>query len=393
LLASAGAAALALSGNSLALPASGSTSTSFFKSVQTGQDLVCQAADGEIVIDATPEQNSDPTTIRFLMESVKDGTTITSHTCCEVPHYDPNDPSSVKYSVADCENDPSLPCTCGEFVLDQKVEQPDPTLEKWYTDTDGIYEPGDETASNCLTETTTTSGAITRERYRCVVSKGSPKAHWVWHLKKVMDSTYTAFCQNNASNCSACGVAMGTPDNPKPQDFPDGVWQYDLYKKDGKEVLATFDGNWCHTGSFCLDDAITCDAKKLDLRTASTADYALVDVDTVQTFNGNSTSGNVPTDFLSTADAGTLLVDPTEINFGLLTVNDEPVSASISNTGDRNGDGFDDVRVNISQADFKQALYPTGECVSDSSKAVVFRGVFNDGRAWVGPTTVNVVCN
>ena len=367
------AAATLFCGTCSALGLTSSGSTSFFK-VFPDHDLVCKADDGEIDVNASTNPDG---TISFLMESAKDsfGTPI-SHTCCEVPH-------GSGLTVAQCEaGDPS--CTCGEFTLDQKAE--DFTAE-------GVAQ-GDNVPSNCLQEST--AGGL--ETYRCVVTKQPPREYWVWHLKKVDDATYQAFCGGNASSCSACGVAMGTTDNAKPGEYPPFgiVWQYDQYTKNGQVLLADFNGNWCHTGSFCLDDPIKCDVKsaKLDLRTAATANYTIVDVDTVQTFNGNSTSGNVPTDFLSTTDAGTLLVDPADIDFTSLTVNYTPVTVvKSSSSTDRNGDGFNDVRTNISQADFQHALYPSGGCVPDAAKAVVFRGTFTDGRAWVGPTTVNVVCN
>jgi hypothetical protein len=362
------ATAMTFSSTSNALTLTKSSTTSLFK-VVPDKDLVCAADDGELDVNASTQPDG---TITFLMESTRDSSGVpVSHTCCEVPH-------GSGLTVAQCEaGDPS--CTCGEFTLDQKVEDP---------------VGGDNVPSNCLQESTT--GGL--ETYRCVVTKGAPREYWVWHLNKVMDSTYDAFCGNNASSCSGCGVAMGTTDNAKPGEYPPFgiVWQYDQYTKNGQVLLADFNGNWCHTGSFCLDDAISCDVKsaKLDLRTTATANFTIVEVDTVQTFNGNSTSGNVPTDFLSTADAGTLLVDPNQIDITSMSINGTPVTVIKTSSGtDRNGDGFNDLRTNISQADYQHALYPAGGCVPDATKAVVFRGTFIDGRAWVGPTTVNVVCN
>jgi hypothetical protein len=194
---------------------------------------------------------------------------------------------------------------------------------------------------------------------------------------------------------------MGTTANAKPGEHPPYgiVWQYNQYRDpdNGEILLADFNGNWCHTGSFCLDDEIVCEIKsaKLDLRTYSTANYTIVEVDTVQTLNGNSTSGNVPTDLLSTAEAGELLVDPTEIDFDNgITVNGTLVSLTVSDMEtDRDGDTFPDVRVHIEQADFQKALYPLNDCTPEDAKEVLFKGTFTDGRVWIGPTTVNVVCN
>jgi hypothetical protein len=199
---------------------------------------------------------------------------------------------------------------------------------------------------------------------------------------------------------------MGTTDNAKPAEYPPYgiVWQYDQYTKPGdtEPTFANFNGNWCHTGSFCLDDAITCDVKsaKLDLRTTALANFTIVEVDTVQTFNGNSTSGNVPTDFKSTADSGELLVDPTNIDTTSLTLNDKPIMVNnFSTSTDRNGDGFNDLRTQIDQASFQSALsqdpdlFPDGNCAANPSAPILFRGTFTDGRAWIGPTTINLVCN
>ena len=371
-----GIAAIAFSGKSNALGLTSSGSTSFFKTLPDS-DLICKADDGEI--DITASKNTDGT-ITFLMESASDINSASgrkTQTCCEVPH-------DSGTSVADCEEDTegSLGCTCGEFTLEQKVENP----------TGGYDIP-----SNCLQETTT--GGL--ETYRCVVSKGAPKEYWVWHLKKVADETYSDFCGNNASDCSECGVAMGTTDNAKPEDYdtPYGiVWQYDQYTKPGdtEPTFANFNGNWCHTGSFCLDDAITCDVKsaKLDLKTTAQANFTIVEVDTVQTFNGNSTSGNVPTDFMSTTDSGELLVDPTKIDLSSITLNDKPLTINnFNNDSDRNGDGFNDLRTQISQSSYQHALYPTNSGCTPGTREIMFRGTFTDGRAWIGPTTINVVCN
>jgi hypothetical protein len=367
-----GIAAIAFSSNCNALLLNSSTSTSKFKSLANNQDFVCKAADGEIKVDATVDTSTGTKLVHFLMESVPGKT----QTCCEVPH------DSGK-TVAGCEAD-ATDCTCGEFTLEQKVENP----------------PSYDIPSNCLQETTT--GGL--ETYRCVVSTGAPKEYWVWHLKKVADNTYDDFCGNNASDCSECGVAMGTTDNAKPGEYPPYgiVWQYDQYTKNGQVLLANFTGNWCHTGSFCLDDAIVCDVKsaKVSLRTTAAANFTIVEVDTVQTFNGNSTSGNVPTNFLSSTDAGTLLVDPTKIDLRSITLNDKPLTVNSSSTGsDRNGDGFNDLRTQISQASYQYALsqdsklYPNGNCAPNPSAAIVFKGTFTDGKAWIGPTTINIVCN
>jgi len=288
-----GVAAIAFSSNCNALGLTSSTSTSFFKSLADNSDLVCKADDGEVDIDTTP--NSDGTA-HFLMETAPGKT----QTCCEV-----NRDTGAK--------------KCGEFTLEQKVEN---------------LNDGD-IPSYCLQKTTT--GGL--ETYRCVVTTGNPKEYWVWHLIPTAADSAT-FCDPNCSG--QCGVAMGTTANAKPSEYPPYgiVWQYDQYTKDGKVLLADFKGNWCHTGSFCLDDPITCDIKsaKVSLRTAAAADYIIVDVDTVQTFNGNSTSGNVPTDFLSSADAGALLVDPTKINTSSITLNDEPLTVNNSIiSSDRNG--------------------------------------------------------
>jgi len=364
-----GIAAIAFSGNSNALGLTSSGSTSFFKALSTNSDLVCKADDGEV--DITANKNPDGT-ITFLMESAPDDNSPygrKTQTCCEVPHDAPK-------SVADCEAD-STNCTCGEFTLEQKVENP---------------AGGYNIPSNCLQETTT--GGL--ETYRCVVSNGAPKEYWVWHLVPTASDS-SRFCD---SNCSGqCGVAMGTTDNAKPGEYPPYgiVWQYDQYTKPGdtKPIFANFIGNWCHTGSFCLDDAITCDIKsaKLDLRTTAQANFTIVEVDTVQTLNGNSTSGNVPTDFMSTSDSGELLVDPTKIDLHSITLDDEPLTVNNSITGsDRNGDGFNDLRTQISQASYQHALYPDGGC-TPGTREIMFRGTFTDGKAWIGPTTVNVVCN
>lgn len=363
---------LVFSATSNALSLSSSTSRSFFKAFAENQDLACKADDGEMDVNAT----TDGTTITFLMESPLDayGAPV-SHTCCEVEH-------DSGLTVADCDIiDPGPGCgICGEFTLDQKVEDPNPI--------GGL----DDVNSNCL-QVDVTGGL---ETYRCVVSKGAPKERWVWHLNKVNDTTYNDFCD---SACTDCGVAMGTSDNAKPGEYPPYgiVWQYDQYTKDDEILLANFQGNWCHTGSFCLDDDITCEVKsaKLDLRTGAIANFTIVDVDTVQTFNGNSTSaGGVPTDLLSTSEAGDLLVDPTEIDITSISINGSPVTVlSSSSNSDRNGDGFNDLRTHISQADFQQAMYPDGGCVPDDSVAIIFRGTFTDGSAWAGPTSVKVVCN
>ena len=350
-----GIAAIAFSGNCNALGLTSSTSKSSFKSLADNQDLVCKADDGEIDIDTTP--NSDGTA-HFLMETASDKT----QTCCEV---DRTTGANVK---------------CGEFTLKQKVEN---------------FNDGD-IPSNCLQETTT--GGL--ETYRCVVSTGAPKEYWVWHLIPA-DNDAMSFCD---SSCGNCGVAMGTPDNAKPGEYPPFgiVWQYDQYTKNGQVLLANFTGNWCHTGSFCLDDVITCDVKsaKVSLRTAAAANFTIVEVDTVQTFNGNSTSGNVPTDFLSTADSGELLVDPTKIDKSSITLNDKPLTVnSFSTNSDRNGDGFNDLRTQIGQASFQfalsqdPALYPNGNCAANPSAPILFKGTFTDGRAWIGPTTINLICN
>jgi hypothetical protein len=237
------------------------------------------------------------------------------------------------------------------------------------------------------------------ETYRCQVSNGAPKEYWVWHLNKVVDGTYNNFGCNSCTD--GCGVAMGTTDNAKPGEYPPygTVWQYNQYKDpdSGEILLADFNGNWCHTGSFCLGDEVVCEIKsaKLNLRTYSTANYTIVEVDTVQTLNGNSTSGNVPTDLLSTAEADELLVDPTEIDFEYgISVNNTSVNFVVSDTEtDRDGDTFPDVRVHIEQADFQKALFPMNNCEPADAKEVLFKGKFTDGRVWIGPTTVKVVCN
>ena len=367
-----GIAAIAFSSNSNALNLSSSGSTSFFKTLPDS-DLICKADDGEIEINATADK-TDPANpvVHFLMESVPGKT----QTCCEVPH-------DSGTTVADCE-DGAPNCTCGEFTLEQKVENP---------------AGGYDIPSNCLQETTT--GGL--ETYRCVVSKGAPKEYWVWHLVPAPASE-AAFCDPTCKG--QCGVAMGTTDTAKPGEYPPYgiVWQYDQYTKTGdtEPTFANFNGNWCHTGSFCLDDAITCDVKsaKLDLRTTAQASFTIVEVDTVQTFNGNSTSGNVPTDFMSTTDSGELLVDPTKIDISSITLNDKPLTVNNFNNGsDRNGDGFNDLRTQIDQASFQFALsqdtdlYPDGNCAANPSAPVLFKGTFTDGRAWIGPTTINLVCN
>jgi len=360
-------AALAFAGNCNAFGLQKSTTDSPLK-VFPDKDLVCLAEEGEMAVTASANG-----TITFLYESGKDtnGTPI-PHTCCEVPH-------DSGLSVVDCEaGDPS--CTCGEVIMDQKTED---YSESVYVD------------SNCL-QVTTTGGL---ETYRCVVTNGAPKENMVWHLIPVPGGDlYNEECPDSTTCPGGCGVAMGTSDNPKPGEYPPYgiVFQYDQYLKDGEVVLANFAGNWCHTGSFCLDDNITCDIKsaKLELRTFAEASFTIVEVDTVQTFNGNSTSGIVPTDFLSTAVNGGLVVDPTEIDTNSISINDEPVTVTNTSSGtDRNGDGFNDLRANITQASYQNALYPNSGCVPEPAKDVVFRGTFTDGRAWVGPTTVNVVCN
>ena len=369
---------LALTTNSYALFLTSSTSTSFFKSLANGNDLVCQADDGEMSVDASINNDG---TVSFVMESSKDTLSQPiSHTCCEVPH-------ESGLSVADCEGDPSCSDSCGEFILDQKVE-----------DSAGGSIPqgdGDNVLSNCLEAETDVTGNL--ETYRCQVSNGAPKEYWVWHLIPATAADEAQFCDLNCTG--GCGTAMGTTANAKPGEYPYGnVWQYNQYKdpQDGEILLADFQGSWCHTGSFCLDDDIQCEVKsaKVDLRTNSTAEYIVVETDTVNTFNGNSTSGNTPTDFLSTASDGVLLVDPTEIDTASITINGSPVTVlSSTSDSDRNADGFPDLRTHISTADYQRALYPEGDCVPDEAKAVLFKGTFTDGRVWIGPTTVNVVCN
>lgn len=372
-----GAAALAFAGNCNALGLQKTTTTSPTK-LYPDKDLVCQAEEGEMDVTASTSGG-----ITFLFESGRDALGMPiPHTCCEVPHEAP-------LSVEECEalkaSDPmDTTCTCGKFIMDQKTED--------YS-ADGIAQ-GDNVDSYCLQETTT--GGL--ETYRCVVTTGAPKENMVWHLIPVSGDLYNDECPDSTTCPGGCGVAMGTSANPKPGEYPPYgiVFQYDQYIKDGKVVLANFAGNWCHTGSFCLDDNISCDIKsaKVQLRTFAAASFTIVEVDTVQTFNGNSTSGNVPTDFLSTAVDGGLVVDPTEINTNSISINNEPVTVTSTSSGsDRNGDGFNDLRANITQASYQNALYPNGGCVPDPAKDVVFRGTFTDGKAWAGATTVNVVCN
>ena len=373
---------LALTTNCYALFLTTSTSTSFFKSVASNADLVCKADDGEISVDASINPNG---TVSFVMESSKIALDQRiSHTCCEVEH-------NSGLSVAYCEDDPAdARCgACGEFTLNQKVED--------YT-ADGI-DQGDDVPSNCLEAETDVTGNL--ETYRCQVSNGAPKETWVWHLVPVA-ADEIKFCDYDT--CTAgCGVAIGTTVNAKPGDYPYAtVWQYSQYRDPNNSddstniLLADFQGNGCHTGSFCLADDIQCEVKsaKLNLRTDMAANFTIVEVDTVQTFNGNSTSGNVPTDFLSTTNEGILLVDPAEIGLTSITINDSPVTVLSSTIdSDRNGDGFPDLRTHISQADYQQALYPLNDCVPEEAKKVMFRGTFTDGSVWIGPTTVNVVCN
>jgi len=365
---------LALTTNSYAFSFTSSTSTSFFKSLANNADLVCKADDGEVYVDAAINNDG---TVSFIMESSRDslGQPV-PQTCCEVPH-------ESGLTVADCEaGDPNCG-SCGEFILNQKVED---------TTADGIAQ-GDDTASNCLRADVT--GGL--ETYNCNISKGAPKEYWVWQLVPVAADA-AKFCD---SACAGdCGVAMGTTDNARPDDYPYGnVWQFTQYKdpQDANNILlADFQGNWCHTGSFCLDDSIQCEVKsaKVDLRTNAAANYTVVDVDTVQTFNGNSTNGGVPTDFLSTTNEGALLVDPAEIDLSSITVNGGSVSVNSSTSdSDRNGDGFNDVRTHLNQADFQQALYPADDCVSENGKTILFKGTMTDGRVWIGPTTIDVVCN
>ena len=384
---------LALTTNCYALFLTTSTSTSFFKSVASNADLACKADDGEMSVDASINPGE---TDSFVMESSIDtdsesptyGQRI-SHTCCEVPH-------DSGLSVADCEagdenGDPlvdenGLPvCSCGEFTLDQKVED--------YT-ADGI-DQGDNVPSNCLQAETDVTGNL--ETYRCQVSNGAPKETWVWHLVPVA-ADESKFCDDTCA--AGCGVAIGTTANAKPGDYPYGtVWQYSQYRDPADNnniLLANFQGNACHTGSFCLADDIQCEVKsaKLNLRTDMTANFTIVEVDTVQTFNGNSTSGKVPTDFLSTTSDGTLLVDPTEVDTASITLNGRPVTVDSSTiNSDRNDDLFPDLRTHISQASYQQALFPLNDCVAEEAKAIMFRGTFIDGSAWIGPTTVDVVCN
>lgn len=378
MLISAFAISLALTTNCYALFLTSSTSTSFFKSLTNNADLVCQADEGEMSVDAS----FDGTTVSFVMESSKNALDQRiPHTCCEVPH------DSGK-SVADCEID-GTDCNCGEFTLDQKVED--------FT-ADGIAQ-SDDVPSNCLQ--VDEAGGL--ETYRCQVSNGAPKEYFVWHLVPVA-ADENKFCDDACTG--GCGTAMGTTDNAKPGDYPYGnVWQFNQYRdpQDYNNILlADFQGNWCHTGSFCLDDDIQCEVKsaKVDLRTESSANYTVVEVDTVQTFNGNSTSGNVPTDFLSTTNIDpdtsivTLLVDPTEIDTTSITINGRPVTVLSSTIdSDRNDDSYSDLRTHIRQADYQQALYPLDDCVPEEAKPILFKGTFTDGRVWIGPTTVNVVCN
>ena len=383
---------LALTTNSYALFLTSGTSSYSWKTLANGNDFVCQTDDGEMSIDASINPDE---TVSFIMESPIDtdsesptyGQRI-SHTCCEVPH-------DSGLSVAECEagedeDGNPVSCNCGEFTLDQKVED-------YTADVDGDVDP---VLSNCLEAETDVTGNL--ESYRCHVSNGAPKETWVWHLIPVDTNPDTnPFCD---SACTAgCGVAMGTTANAKPGEYPYGnVWQYNQYRDPNNSddstniLLAEFEGNWCHTGSFCLADDIQCEVKsaKVELRTNSTAEYIVVEVDTVNTFNGNSTSGNTPTDFLSTTSDGVLLVDPTEIDTASITINGSPVTVlSSTSDSDRNADGFPDLRTHISTADYQHALYPDDGCVPDEAKTVLFKGTFTDGRIWIGPTTVNVVCN
>lgn len=384
---------LALTTSCYALGLTSSTSKSFFKTLANGNDLVCQSDEGEMDIDADRDPLDDTVVSKFVMESPIDPDTGTrvSHTCCEVPHTEEGEPGYPGLSVADCEaDDPADGCGyCGEFTLDQKVED---------STTDGVN-AGDDVPSNCL-EVDGSGGLST---YRCQVSKGAPKENWVWHLTPTPADAYK-FCDTTGA-CGSCGTAMGTTSNAKPGDYPYGVvWQYNEYKNsDGEILLADFNGSWCHTGSFCLDDEIQCSVNKakVDLRTDSTAEFIVIEVDTVNRFNADSTTGSTPTDLFSLVDDGELLVDATLINTDNITINGSPVAVRSSNAGDHNGDGVADLRTQLSTADFQYALYPLDDCTTDKVIDVVFKGTLNDpdddpstpDPIWIAFTTVNVVCN
>ena len=91
-----GIAAIAFSSNSYALGLTSSTSTSFFKSLATGKDLICKAKDGQVNVTA----NTDGGMVHFIMESAKDDDTglPIPQTCYEVDHDNPP-------TFAECENE------------------------------------------------------------------------------------------------------------------------------------------------------------------------------------------------------------------------------------------------------------------------------------------------
>jgi hypothetical protein len=396
------AAAVAFSANCHALKLTKSTTKSSFK-IFPDQDFVCEAADGEVDITASTDEEG---VINFLMESARDslGNPI-SQTCCEVPH-------DSGISVADCEaGNPS--CSCGEFVLDQKVEDTtgEVNMNGYVNDS---YGNGDSAESHCLEVTVDGN----HETYRCVVNAGEPEERWIWQLIPADDATKATFCDQDPESeygydyeynddeesggywwKTTCGVAIGTPIQTQPGDFPpDGiVWQFDQYFKNGEIVRSDFQSNVCHTGSFSLNDPIQCEVsvggEQLSLRSITSANSAIVEVDIVPTINGSRTKGSVPVDFLSTAVDGELQVNPNSIDTASIRINSSPVQVLKSKQrNDRNGDGFKELRTFVKQADLQHALFPAGDCVADSAMEVNFSGIFTDGRAWTGTTTANVVC-
>jgi hypothetical protein len=383
-------ASLTLSVTCHGLGLTSGTSTSFFKTLPDG-DLVCESDAGEMAIEASFTKDTDTgdiTDIDFVMESPLDsiGDRITT-TCCEVAH-------DSGHTVANCDAGfviiddqvETLDCDCAEFTLDQKVEDPITVL--------------DDVASNCLQ--LNTEGGL--ETYRCTVSNGAPKEFWLWHLIPANPDPSAWPC-DTTQDCTACGVAWGTTDNAKPGDHdPFGiVWQYQQYKdSDGNTLLADFQGNWCHTGSFCLDDPIVCETSgknKIPLKTDGTGEFVIIPTDTVQTLNGDSFNGSVPNDFYSvTDDNGDILVDATEIKLDYIHIDESLADVLSYSISDQDGDGVDDLRVHIDQESYRDALFGVGgDCVEGTDRPVTFSGTFIEGSAlegkeWLGPTTVNVNC-
>jgi hypothetical protein len=367
---------------------------------------VCNAKDGELAVNAEYDDTTAVPTIKFLMESPYDPNAAmmrTPHTCCEVA--DSLVPEGGEPTQALCEDPAGAPgntdlCQCGKFILDQKVEQ---KPEDQVTPED--Y--GDNVPSYCLKYDRTGNQDFYQETYRCVVTQGGDWEYWKWTLVPVSGDILDNLCPDATTCPGGCGTSFGTRAKPKPDDFnPYGqVWAYNVIKEYDPskgvdvELTANFNGTACHSGSLCLDDPIVCEennkGSKLKFNVSMQANYTLLHVDTVQTLNGNSITGTVPTNLLSTTDdTGALLVSPIDVVLTSISINDVPVNATQSGSNsDRNGDGFDDVRISISQADFQHAVVGNSICSPNEAEPITFKGIFDNGDAWIGPTTVKLVCN